>query len=112
MVQEEQEHHRSKLSMESNNQEQPVGWVIHEIDGEYGSSTACSKYLIMAIKRKQRVNEIKIQNARVLAKMCGKNKWLWVDSGSPITIFSLPEVIRAMGRANIHLIPERNEFLG
>ena len=62
-------------------------------------------------KSKQRVTELKIRNTRVLANVYGKNMWLWVDSGSPVTIFSMSELTRGMGRSNLHLIKGKDEFL-
>ena len=65
----------------------------------------------MAIKRNRKAVDFKIPNAKVLAKVCGKSMWLWVDNGLPVTIFSLQELTKAMGRENFYLIPGRDEFL-
>ena len=36
--------------------------------------------------------ELKIPNARVEIEVPGKKMWLWVDSGSPVTIFSMTDL--------------------
>ena len=53
---------------------------------------------------------VEIPNTGVLANVCGKSIWLWVDSGSFLNIFSLPELNRAMGKAKFHLFPGMDEF--
>ena len=107
MVQEEQEHHQSNQSIASSSQDEPVGWMNQETEREYYSSTRSSEYMVMVIN----VSKLKIPNARVLANVCGKSIWLWVDNGSSVTTFSLPELKRAMGRARIRLHPVKDEFL-
>ena len=36
--------------------------------------------------------------------------WLWVNSGSPVTIFSLTDLKATLGKNNIHLQPSEEEF--
>ena len=96
--------------MASSIQDQLVGWVNQEAEEEYDMSKRLSEYMVMATKRKQNVTEVEIPNAGVLANVCGKSMWLWVDSGSFVFIFSLPELKPAMGKAKFHLIPRMDEF--
>ena len=37
--------------------------------------------------------------------------WLWIDSGSPVTIFSMTDLKTTLGKANIQLKPSKDEFL-
>ena len=104
--------HRSSQSMGGSTQEQSLGFVEQEKEAEYDLSFgSSSEHLAMAIKRDRKEVEIKNPNARVMATVCGKEIWLWVDSGSMVTIFCLQEPTRVLGRANNHLMPGEDEFL-
>ena len=37
--------------------------------------------------------------------------WLWIDSGSPVTILSITDLKTALGKANIQLQPSKDELL-
>ena len=37
--------------------------------------------------------------------------WLWVDSGSPVTIFSMTYLKAALGKTNFRLQPSQEEYL-
>ena len=63
-------------------------------------------YMVMSIKRKKNVTELKIPGAE-----SGKKMWLWIDSGFPVTIFSLTDLKRTLDKANIQLQPSKDEFL-
>ena len=41
----------------------------------------------------------------------GKKMWLWIDSGSPVTIFSITDLKTTLGKANIQLQPSKDELL-
>ena len=57
------------------------------------------------------MTELKIPGARVQVEVSGKKKWLWFDSGSPVTIFSMTDLKTTLGKANIQLQPSKDEFL-
>ena len=65
----------------------------------------------MSIKRKKNETELKIPGARVQVEVSGKKMWLWIDSGSPMTIFSITDLKTALGKANIQIQPSKDEFL-
>ena len=68
-------------------------------------------YMVMSIHRKRNETELKLPGARVQVEISGKKMWLWIDSGSPVTIFSINELKETLGKANIQLQPSKDEFL-
>ena len=92
--------------------EDPVSWVNQRGSGENESMTSGSdNYMVMSIKRKKNETELKIPGARVQVEVSGKKMWLWIDSGSPVTIFSITDLKTALGKANIQLEPLKDEFM-
>ena len=67
-------------------------------------------YMVMSIKKKN-VMELKIPGTRVQVDVSGKNMWLWVDSGSPVTIFSMTDLKATLGKTKIQLQPPQEEYL-
>ena len=66
--------------------EDPVAWVNQQGRGDNDSVTSGSDdYMVMSIKKKRNVTELKIHGARVQIEVSGKKMWLWIDSGSPVT---------------------------
>ena len=63
----------------------------------------------MPIKKKKNVTELKIPGARVQVEVSGKK--MWIDSGSPVTIFSMTDLKATLGKTNIQLQPSQDEFL-
>ena len=57
--------------------------------------------MVMSIKRKKNETELKIPGARVQVKVSGKKMWLWIDSGSPVTIFSINDLKTTLGKATV-----------
>ena len=111
MVREENEHHQSTQNVSELN-EDPVSWVNQEGCGENESMTSGSDdYMVMSIKRKKNETELKIPGARVQVEVSGKKMWLWIGSGSPVTIFSINDLKTTLGKANIQLQPSKEEFL-
>ena len=55
--------------------------------------------------------ELKISGAKVQVEVSGKKMWLWVDSGSPVTIFSMTELKATLGKTNFHLQSPQEELL-
>ena len=92
--------------------EDPVSWVSQQGCGEKKSMTSGSDdYMVMSIKRKKNETELKIPGARVQVEVSGKKMLLWIDSGSPVTIFSINDLKTTLGKANIQLQPSKEEFL-
>ena len=111
LVREENEHHQSTQNVSELN-EDPVSWVNQQGCGENESITSGSDdYMVMSIKRKKNETELKIPGARVQVEVSGKKMWLWIDSGSPVTIFSINDLKTTLGKANIQLQPSKEEFL-
>ena len=111
LVREENEHHQSTQNVNKLN-EDPVSWVNQQGCGENESMTSGSDdYMVMSIKRKKNETELKIPGARVQVEVSGKKMWLWIDSGSPVTIFSINDLKTTLGKANIQLQPSKEEFL-
>ena len=91
LVRDENEHHRSMHSVD-NAAEDQVAWVNQQGSGENESMTSGSDdYMVMSIKKKI-VTELKIPGTRVQIEVSGRKMWLWADSGSPVTIFSITDL--------------------
>ena len=67
--------------------------------------------MVMSNKKKRNVTELKIPGARVQVEVSGKKMWFWIDSGFPVTIFSMTDLKTTLGKANIQLKPSKDEFL-
>ena len=68
-------------------------------------------YMVMSIHRKRNETELKIPGARVQVEVSGKKIRLWIDSGSPVPIFSINDLKTTLGKANIQLQPSKDEIL-
>ena len=109
-MRDENDHNQSMHSVDNVSEDQ-VAWVRQQRSGENESMTSGSDdYLVMSIKKKN-VSELKISGARVQVEVSGKKMWLWVDSGSPVTIFSMMDLKALLGKTNIQLQPSQDEFL-
>ena len=81
-MRDENEHHQSMQSL-NDVAEDPVAWVNQQGSRENESMTSGSDdYMVMSIKRKKNVTELKIPGARVQVEVSGKKMWLWIDIGS------------------------------
>ena len=110
-MRDEHEHHQSMQSV-SDVAEDPVAWLNHQGSGEKESMTSGSDgYMVMSTKRQKNVTELKIPGARVQVEESGIKMRLWIDSGSPVTIFSLTDLKTTLGKANIQLQPSKDEVL-
>ena len=74
-------------------------------------TSGSDNYMVMSIKRKRNQTELKIPGTRVQVEESGKKMWLWIDSGSPVTIFSINDLKITLGKVNIQLQPSKYEFL-
>ena len=90
LVRDENEHHQSMYKVD-NVAEDQVAYVNQQGSGKNESTTSGpDDYMGMSIKKKN-VTELKIPGARVQVEVSGRKMWLWVDSGSPVTIFSITD---------------------
>ena len=64
--------------------------------------------MVMAIKHK-RFRELKVAGAQLPIIMNGKSTRVWIDSGSPISIFTIGELRRTLGASGIKLDALSNE---
>ena len=111
LVRDENEHDQSMQSV-NDVAEDPVAWLNQQGSGENESMTSGSDdYMVMSIKRKKNLTELKITGARVQVEVSGKKMGLWIDSGSPVTIFSMTDLKPTLGKANIQLQPSKDDFL-
>ena len=60
--------------------------VVHS--WAYDSSGA---YMVMAVRHKK-FTALKIAGAQLPIRINGKASWVWIDSGSPISIFTIGEL--------------------
>ena len=58
----------------------------------------------MSIRRKEQ-EELRVAGAKLALKINGKATQAWIDSGSPISIFTIGELKRTLGACNVHLKP-------
>ena len=66
----------------------------------------------MAINSRKET-ELKVAGARLPIKLNGKQTNFWIDSGSPISIFTVGELKRTLGTAGVSVkapAPEDDEF--
>ena len=92
--------------------EDPVAWVNQQGSGEKESMASESEdYMVMSFKRKKNETELRIPGARVQIEVSGKKLWLWIDSGSSVTSFSITDLKTTLDEANIRLQPSKDEFL-
>ena len=66
--------------------------------------------MVMSIK-KMNVMEPNIPSAIVQVQVSGKQMWLCVDSGSPVTIFRMTDQKSTLAKTNLQLQPTQEEFL-
>ena len=66
------------------------------------SSSSDGDYRVMAIKHK-RSTELKIAGAQLPIKLNGKSTRVWIDSESPISIFTIGELRRTLGASGTKL---------
>ena len=68
----------------------------------------------MAIKSRKET-ELKVAGARLPIKVNGKQTNVWIDSGSPVSIFTIGDLKRTLGTAGVNVkapAPEDEEFRG
>ena len=65
---------------------------------------------VMSI-RKKNVNDVKIPGSRVQVEASERKMWLWVDSGSTVTIISMTDLKTTLDKTNFRLQPSQEEYL-
>ena len=65
-------------------------------------------YMVMAVKH-ERFTELKVAGAQLPIRINGKASRVWIDSGSPISIFTIGELRRALGASGLKLDALSNE---
>ena len=82
-----------------------VGWVTDSKAPAHGwDSDSSTEYVVMSIRRKEE-EELRVAGAKLALKINGKATQAWIDSGSPISIFTIGELKRTLATANVHLKP-------
>ena len=72
-----------------------VGWVTD-------SKAPATDYVVMSVRRKQK-EELKVAGAKLALRINGRATQAWIDSGSPISIFTIGELKRTLGACNVRL---------
>ena len=72
--------------------------VVHS----WYSSSSDGDYMVMAIKHK-RSTELRVAWAQLPIKINGKSTRVWIDSGSPISIFTIGELRKILGASGVKL---------
>ena len=82
-----------------------VGWVTDSTaPANRWDSDSSTEYVVMSIRRKEET-ELRVAEAKLALKINGKATQAWIDSGSPISIFTIRELKRTLGTANVQLKP-------
>ena len=66
----------------------------------------------MSIRRKEE-EELRVAGAKLALKINGRTTQAWIDSGSPISIFTIGELKRTLGACNVQLMqldPKDDQF--
>ena len=80
-----------------------VGWVNTPGKKQRSwDSDSSGDYVVMAIKSR-RETEFKVAGARLPIKVNGKQTNVWIDSGSPISIFTIGELKLMLGTAGVNV---------
>ena len=85
------------------NYESSVGWVTDSNAVAHGwDSDSSADYVIMSVRRKQE-EELKVSGAKLALKINDYSTQAWIDSGSPVSIFTLGELKRTLGARTVQL---------
>ena len=106
-------HLENSADEEASQHASSIGWinknpVVHSWD----SRRSDGNYMVMAIKHK-RATELKVAGAQLSIKVNGKSTRVWIDSGSPISIFTIGELRKTLGTSGVksdNLTEEDNAF--
>ena len=71
-----------------------VGWVTDSKAPAHGwDSDSSTDYVVMSVRRKKE-EELKAAGAKLDLRINGQATQAWIDSGSPISIFTIGELKR------------------
>ena len=106
-------HLENSADEEASQHASSIGWVNkNPVVHSWDSSSSDGDYMVMAIKHK-RVTELKVAGAQLPIKVNGKPTRVWIDSGSPISIFTIGELRKTLGTSGVkldNLTEEDNAF--
>ena len=106
-------HLENSANEEASQHASSIGWVNkNPVVHSWDSSSSDGDYMLMAIKHK-RVTELKVAGAQLPIKVNGKPTRVWIDSGSPISIFTIGELRKTLGTSGVkldNLTEEDNAF--
>ena len=106
-------HLENSVDEETSQHASSIGWVNkNPVVHSWDSSSSDGDYMVMAIKHK-RVTELKVAGAQLPIKVNGKPTRVWIDSGSPISIFTIGELRKTLGTLEVkldNLTEEDNAF--
>ena len=93
--------------------ENSVRWVNTPEKRERSwDSDSSGDYVVMAIQSWNET-ELKVAGAGLPTKINGRQTNVWIDSGSPISIFTVGELKRTLGTPSVNLnelVPDDDEF--
>ena len=96
-------HLENSADEEASQHASSIGWVNkNPVVRSWDSSSSEKDYMVMAIKHK-RVTELKVAGAQLPIKVNGKPTRVWIDSGSPISIFTIGELCKTLGTSGVKL---------
>ena len=82
-----------------------VGWLTDSEAPAHGwDSDSSTEYVVMSIRRKEE-DELRVAGAKLALKINGKATQAWIDSCSPISIFTIGELKRTLGACIVQLKP-------
>ena len=106
-------HPENPADEEASQHASSIGWVNkNPVVHSWDSSSSGGNYMLMAKKHK-RVTELKVAGAQLPIKVNGKPTRVWIDSGSPILIFTIGELRKTLGTSGVkldNLTEEDNAF--
>ena len=109
------QYHYEQEDIDETGQESSVGWVNTTAPPKhhhYWDSDSSGDYLVMSIRSKNRT-ELEVAGAKLPIAINGKTTSVWIDSRSPISIFTIGELRKTLGTKGVHLkelAPEDQDF--
>ena len=96
-------HLENSADEEASQHASSIGWVNkNPVVNSWDPNSSDGDYMVMAIKHK-RFTELKSAGAQLPIKINGISFRVWIDSGSPISIFTIGELRRTLGASNLKL---------
>ena len=96
-------HLENSADEEASQHASSIGWVNkNPVVHSWDSSSSDGDYMVMAIKHK-RFTVLKFAAAQLPIRINGKSTSVWIDSGSPISIFTFGELRRTLEASGLKL---------